>query len=399
MSRKGTRVQANSFDEALRQPEQVTSLRVAFEGTKLPPELASLTRLEILSIWSAPKLKSVGPEIGALRALRSLEIFSDKLVELPPQIGALRELRELRINAPLTSLPDTIGELRALEAARFECIALQTVPGSLAQLAALKKLQLAGRIASLDARCVPSSVEELNLGANEMSSLANVGHLRQLRVLDLRGNQLTELPTEIGELSRLCDLRLRENKLAALPASLGRLDDLTVLDVGTNPKLKTIPAGFPALEVLHASHTGLRELPASLLACRNLREIWVRNARLVRLPDALGSLSRLEVLRLDNHWKTPTRNKLTAVPDSLAGLANLVVLDLRFNPIANVPVQAGNLPNLGFLGLPADAAMSAEEAERIAAICPRAYVARGTVDWDELAKVPERARNLFRGGE
>jgi Leucine-rich repeat (LRR) protein len=52
--------------------------------------------------------------------------------------------------------------------------------------------------------------------------------------LDLRNNQLIELPAALGNARRLSYLDLRGNKLRALPASLAALPNLEKLDLRWN---------------------------------------------------------------------------------------------------------------------------------------------------------------------
>jgi Leucine-rich repeat (LRR) protein len=58
-----------------------------------------------------------------------------------------------------------------------------------------------------------------------------------LRVINLAGNQITELPWKIGELVNLRELNLRNNRLQALPYSMAALQNLRVLNLDGNDML------------------------------------------------------------------------------------------------------------------------------------------------------------------
>ena len=76
----------------------------------------------------------------------------------------------------------------------------------------------------------------LNLKNNKLTELpAEIGDLRELRWLFLSKNQLVGLPTSIQRLTKLKKLDLDENKLTELPAEIGDLRALSQLSVGPNP--------------------------------------------------------------------------------------------------------------------------------------------------------------------
>ncbi|WP_166690720.1 leucine-rich repeat domain-containing protein [Fibrivirga algicola] len=69
---------------------------------------------------------------------------------------------------------------------------------------------------------------------------ARIGLLTALEVLDLRFNQIHQLPDTFGRLSNLRQLILQHNRLEQLPESLSRLADLEVVDVRNNP-IRSVP--------------------------------------------------------------------------------------------------------------------------------------------------------------
>ena len=79
----------------------------------------------------------------------------------------------------------------------------------------------------------------LYLSDNEFEHLdAQIGNLKNLRILAIRDNELVDVPQEIGELQGLRELHLQGNRLTVLPPSLGGLDFLSsrsILKLDNNP--------------------------------------------------------------------------------------------------------------------------------------------------------------------
>jgi len=193
---------------------QVIALRLNDNGLtgRIPPEIAFLTRLELLSL-ARNGLCPLPPEIGGLANLRALRI-SDALgyrnacdtgVELviPPELGNLTRLEVLHLSRNALAGP---------------------IPRELGNLVNLRELRLDGN------QLIGPIPREL-------------GNLVDLRELRLDGNRLTgPIPEELVGLANLATLILEGNGLTLpVPPRLVELPGLSRLDLGylLSPDIET----------------------------------------------------------------------------------------------------------------------------------------------------------------
>lgn len=79
-------------------------------------------------------------------------------------------------------------------------------------------------------------LQELYLMSNALTQISPaIGQLRQLRVLNVSFNQLSELPPELGMCTFLKDLRACNNRITHLPTTFGSLHNLEILGLEGNP--------------------------------------------------------------------------------------------------------------------------------------------------------------------
>jgi hypothetical protein len=135
------------------------------------------------------------------------DVTADEFDTFLQQIQALKRLKILHLfNNPLTTLPESIGQLTSLMALTIGQNRLTALPESIGNLTSLKHL-LAG---DNQLTCLPKSM----------------AHLQKMEELTLSRNQLTLLPEFIGQFNQLQSLFVNDNYLTAIPKSIAVLPSL-----------------------------------------------------------------------------------------------------------------------------------------------------------------------------
>ena len=193
---------------------------------------------------------------------------------------------------------------------------------------------------------------ELDLSGNELEGLpSEIGRLQSLEKLILgewddeeeeeKGNRLTAIPKEIFQLTNLKELHISDNQITAIPDAIAQLVNLTTLDLNGN-QIIAIPdaiAQLANLIELRLDSNKITVIPDAIAQLANLIELRLDSNKITVIPDAIAQLANLIELRLDS-------NKITVIPDSIANLANLTTLHLYGNRIKAIPDAIANLTNL-----------------------------------------------------
>ena len=109
--------------------------------------------------------------------------------------------------------------------------------------------------------------------------------------LDLRSNQLTDLPDELAELRNIRNIRLNYNKFEHIPKVLTKLKRLTKLELGGNLlrdvdyAVGDLPA---ALRDLDISGNRVQTVHPAMAKCVKLTYLNLENNLLVTLPEEMG---------------------------------------------------------------------------------------------------------------
>ena len=260
---------------------------------KLPPELASLTNLEVLALGENQLTGTVPTWLSKLTNLQELYLWDNKLTgEIPTELGNLTILA-LSENQLTGHIPRELSKLTNLTIlALYENELTGPIPRELNSLANLQELylwdnKLTGAIPTKLSNLTNLTI--LALSDNQLTGPIprELGNLTNLTILALSDNQLTgEIPAELGNLSNLTQLYLHENQLTGpIPADLGNLSNLTGLYLHENQLTGTIPAELGRL-------AGLQEL--------SLRDNQLSGA----IPPELSNLTKLERLSLSQNMLT-----------------------------------------------------------------------------------------------
>lgn len=232
--------------------------------------LGQLTQLTLLRL-DYNKFKSLPASLGTLTNLATLSCTNNDLAGLPDSIGALQKLRRLNVrNNNVREVPVGIWYCEALQEINCSSNLLQVWPeppvpngdrkGSGAGLPEPNGVALTGGVAAA-ARVLPLalSLQRLLLADNQL--VDDIFHplagLRDLRVLNLSFNQISEMPSfRLQTFAQLEELYLSGNRLTSFPADdLERLQKLNVLFLNAN-KLQTLPAELRRVKKLTSLDVG-----------------------------------------------------------------------------------------------------------------------------------------------
>nr|MDO8088690.1 leucine-rich repeat domain-containing protein [Candidatus Sigynarchaeum springense] len=249
------------------------------------------------------------------------EVFLDKLIdpsiipwdEVWTGLGKNKGVTALQLGSNgLSALPESIGNLEALQTLWLSSNQLSSLPERIGNLRSLQILWLNG---------------------NQLSFLPeNIGQLKSLQKLWLEDNKLTSLPESIGNLEALQTLWLSSNQLSSLPKTIGNLKSLTYLTLNYN-LLSSLPEtidNLKSLTYLTLNYNLLSSLPEVITRMTWLRVLDLDGNRLSSLPENIGQLTSLESLSL---WG----NQLSSLPETIGGIKSLIDLSLGFNQLSSLP--------------------------------------------------------------
>ncbi|MFA0193493.1 leucine-rich repeat-containing protein kinase family protein [Vibrio artabrorum] len=159
-----------------------------------------------------------------------------------------------------------------------------------------------------------------------------------LEILDLSGNQLSDLPEELSQLTNLRIIFASNNLFTHLPDVLGSLPKLEMVGFKTN-RIKTVSEqSLPTqLRWLILTDNEIEILPSSLGERPRLQKLALAGNKIRVLPESMENLSNLELVRL-------SANQLTEFPEFLIKLPKLAWLAFAGNPFCKHPSSLDCVP-------------------------------------------------------
>ncbi|XAR57958.1 Non-specific serine/threonine protein kinase [Bertholletia excelsa] len=369
----------------------------SFHG-HIPPEFGQLRRLDsllqILSLAANFLTGGIPTELGTLSELTKLYLGANNLTgTIPASLGNLSSIALLgkEWNYIYGELPHGIGSLPNLAILDLQDNSLTgTIPPHLFNLSSLEQVVLSmnvlsGTIDQSVGLWLPN-LQLLYLGENELNgevpvSLSNatnlgtlyleanrfaghiradLGRLKNLEMLNLRGKQLTVEPgsSELGFLAPMTNCTSLQYLLIAgnpwggsLPESVGNLSNTLEQFGASSSQLKGhIPSGIGYLKVnsLELEHNNLRgSIPSTIRGMERLQKLYLFDNEIEgSIPDGICLLGNLGVLDLH-------RSKLSgSIPSCIGNLTLLQNLILGSNKLnASIPPSLWSLKNLLFLNL------------------------------------------------
>ncbi|XP_068152899.1 leucine-rich repeat-containing protein 40 isoform X4 [Drosophila tropicalis] len=373
--------------------EKLTRLNLSHNKlSQLPSELFTLPVLNHLNI-SYNEFNELSPDVSDLHMLDFLDASHNNLQSLPGGIGFLVRITKLLLSYNhIKELPPDIVNMRILEKLDLMQNDLINLPDDMGLIRKLKCLYIQHN----DIKELPEfegneALTEMHASNNYITSIPKglCSNLPHLKLLDLRDNQITELPDEICLLRNLHRLDISNNSISVLPVTLSSLAHLVNLQVEGN-LIKTIRRDIiqcgttRILKVLHdraqaqprekggaddgsGSGGSLTESMDALrlggcqtndgpmpenfpdrYKLRHTHTLAVNLEELTNVPDQVFEIARAENVNVVDF----ARNKLGTLPNGLQYMRDLVTeLVLSHNLISFVPPFISQFTRITFLNL------------------------------------------------
>ncbi len=155
-----------------------------------------------------------------------------------------------------------------------------------------------------------------------------------LEILDLSGNALSTLPSDLHRLKKLRIIFCSNNQFTHLPEVLGLCENLSMIGFKSN-KINHVPESSIPTKTLRwfiVTDNVLTTVPNALGDCTKLQKLMLAGNQLTTLPNNLANCNALELLRI-------SANLFETLPDFLFDLPKLTWLAYAGNPFCNAIEQ------------------------------------------------------------
>ncbi|PQP93734.1 receptor protein kinase CLAVATA1 [Prunus yedoensis var. nudiflora] len=350
----------------------------SFDGG-IPPELGSLTWLQVLDLASCNLSGSIPRSLGLLKHLRSLFLHINHLNGgIPPELSGMASLvdLDLSINELTGEIPESFSELKNITLLNlYKNNLYGPIPEFIGHLPHLEVLQLWENNFTFE---LPESLGwnsrlvDLDVTGNHLTGLIPQDLCRggRLKTLILMDNYFFgPIPVELGQCKSLVKIRMMKNAInGTVPVGIFNLPNVVMIELDQNYLSGQLPKQMYAdsLEILTLSGNQISGvIPRAIGNLNNLRTLSLAmNKFYGKIPkdifylkcrnNLLGEIPRgttkLEAIQLVNF----SRNQLTGqIPDEIRYITSLTTLDLSYNNFTGtIPQSSQFLAIVSFEGNP-----------------------------------------------
>ncbi|WP_158623299.1 COR domain-containing protein [Corallococcus sp. CA053C] len=186
---------------------------------------------------------------------------------------------------------------------------------------------------------------------------AAVSKFKSLERLDLIGNQINSLPSELAALENLRDLAVSDTGIGFIPDWVFDFSELETLGVGYN-KIRNIPRAIGRLSNLRSfvvNDNFISDLPMAMAKNSNLKWVHLNNNLFKRMPAVLFELKQLQSLSIASSGEERSiswiyghvpivgakrrRGRIREVGADILSLADLSELNVSGQPIQTPPEE------------------------------------------------------------
>ncbi|KAL3475315.1 hypothetical protein BJX99DRAFT_230043 [Aspergillus californicus] len=319
--------------------------------------------------------------IGCLSNLEVLDLHENSLTSLPNTIGDLSSLRILNVGQnQLTGLPfDLLRTLPLKEIiASKNKLTGALFPASVLKLDALQNLDVVGNalkeLSEGESLELPA-LQTLGISMNRIQSLPDVSSWQALLTLSAEDNSISELPPGFTELKNIRNVDLTGNDISKLDEKIGLMESLVTFRIASNPLRERKFLNMVVEDLKRDLRSRCEPEPHETddeegsvatqftLAPETPAQTSGWQLKSGVLDRSYTELQDLEVGRLEHINPNDVKclylqhNDLRAFPVPALGMmaANLVDLDLSHNPLDSISLFTSSidLPSLQTLNLSA----------------------------------------------
>jgi Leucine-rich repeat (LRR) protein len=234
----------------------------------VPDSLYNLSNLKAL-ILTGNRISEISENVAKLQTLMVLMLTHNIITTLPVTIAYLTKLKHLQVT-PNHCHPDTSPfKFRSISLVQRESsnVAIHYPPNEIAS-AEWRVLHN-----YMHAVCTVKSSRQLILTDMGISIIGqDLVVFSTITSLNLRGNRLADLPTEVALMQSLQSVNISRNAFLQFPGAISKSKRIVHLDVSDN-KIVQVPSWICNLESLvnlDVSKNALRTLPMEIAECKSL---------------------------------------------------------------------------------------------------------------------------------